>query len=188
MKKTSLVRVQGKTMMSYAELIVLSDSQHKKLALYEMGERLDGLEELRESIDNLAKDLHINWSIESNGNVHIICIERTTTDPIDDAKYHYLEIAAANFMSTIDKMELPKEKNEPECPSHESDDEEMSEKQFVEELLHDLNLPSGNVSHVCGALIIDKTTHPFCPELTCWGRMSYDLLKKMCELYLAAHE
>ena len=116
MRKTSLVTVQGKKMMSYAELIVLSDSQHKKLVLYEMSERLDGLKELRKSIDNLAKDLHVNWSIESNGNVHIICIERTTTDPIDDAKYHDLEIAATNFMSAIDKLELPKEEQSQNIP------------------------------------------------------------------------
>ena len=193
MRKTSLVTVQGKKMMSYAELIVLSDSQHRKLVLYEMGERLDGLKELRKRIDSLAIDLHVNWSIESNGNVHIICIERTTTDPIDDAKYHDLEIAAANFMSAIDKLELP----EPECPSHEPDkvncDEEEKAQdaetlEFVKKLLNDINLPSDNPSHVCGALIIDTTTHPFCPELTGWGSLSYDLLKEMCELYIKAHE
>lgn len=197
MRKTSLVTVQGKKMMSYAELIVLSDSQHKKLVLYEMGERLTGLEELRKGIDNLAKDLHVNWSIESNGNVHIICIERTTTDPIDDAKYHDLEIAATNFMSAIDKMELPKEKDEPECPSHEPDKVNCDEEEkaqdaetlkFVKKLLNDMNLPLDDGRHVRGALIIDTTTHPIFAEPTCWGNMSYDLLKEMCELYIKTHE
>lgn len=184
MRKTSLVTVQGKKMMSYAELIILSDSQHKKLALYEMGKRLAGLEELRKSIDNLAKALHVNWSIENNENVYIICIERTTADSIDDAKYHDLEIAATNFMSAIDKLELPEEKKEPECPSHASNDD----LEFVKNLLNDLNLPLDDDSHVCGALIIDTTTHPFCPELTGWGKMSYNLLKEMCQLYIKAHD
>lgn len=135
MRRTSLVTVQGKKTMSYAELIVLSDSQRKKLTLYTMGKRLAGLEELRKNIDNLAKDLHVNWSIENNGNA-LICIERTTTDPIDDAKYHDLEMAAANFMSGIDKLELSKE--EPECPSHEDADETNAEKlAFVDSLIED---------------------------------------------------
>ena len=185
MRRTSLVTVQGKKTMSYAELIVLSDSQRKKLTLYAMGKRLTGLEELRKSIDNLAKDLHVNWSIENNGNA-IICIERTTTDPIDDAKYHDLEMAAANFMSGIDKLELPKE--EPECPSHESDGEEKTTtKQFIKELLRDLNLPTENRFRVIGAQVL-------CTGLNCspffitWGKIGYDTLKEMCELYLAAHE
>lgn len=195
MRKTSLVTVQGKKMMSFAELIVLSDSQHKKLALYEMGERLAGLEELRKSIDNVAKDLRVNWSIEDNGNIHIICIERITTEPIDDAKYHDLEIAATNFMSAIDKLELPEEKKEPECPSHESDDkvqdvevERNETLKFVEKLLNDMNLPLDNGRHVYGAMIIDTTTHPVLVGPTCWGNISYDLLKEMCQLYIKAHD
>ena len=86
-------------------------------------------------------------------------------------------------MSEVDKLEL--QKPEPECP-HESD--EIGDVEFVEKLLHDLNLPSDDDRHVCGALIIDTTTHPFCPELTGWGKMSHDLLKEMCELYLKEHE
>lgn len=185
MRRTSLVTVQGKKTMSYAELIVLSDSQRKKLTLYAMGKRLAGLEELRKNIDNLAKDLHINWSIENNGNA-LICIERTTTDPIDDAKYHDLEMAAANFMSGIDKLELPKE--EPECPSHESEDEEeMTDKQFVEKLLHDLELPKENAHHVIGAqvLCIGPKSLPFPLP---WGKLGHDMLQEMCQLYLKAHE
>ena len=185
MRRTSLVTVQGKKTMSYAELIVLSDSQRKKLTLYAMGKRLAGLEELRKSIDNLAKDLHVNWSIENNGNA-IICIERTTTDPIDDAKYHDLEMAAANFMSGIDKLELPKE--EPECPSHESDgEEELTGEQFVEKLLHDLELPKEDTDHVVGAqvLCIGPKSLPF--HLP-WGKIGYNTLKEMCELYLVAHK
>lgn len=185
MRKTSLVTVQGKKTMSYAELIVLTDSQHKKLVLYAMGKRLAGLEELRKSIDNLAKDLQINWSIEDSGNIHIICIERTTTDPIDDAKYHDLEIAATNFMSAIDKLELPK--TEPECPSHEDSEEKTTSKQFVEKLLHDLELPKEDADHVIGAsvLCIGPKSLPFPLP---WGKLGYDTLKEMCELYLAAHE
>lgn len=195
MRRTSLVTVQGKKTMSYAELIVLSDSQRKKLTLYAMGERLAGLEELRKNIDNLAKDLHVNWSIENNGNA-LICIERTTTDPIDDAKYHDLEIAAANFMSGIDKLELPKE--EPECPSHESDgdekvqdeesvkEEEKKAEQFIRKLLNDIDLPVEHEHHIIGAQIL--CTGPMeIPFPLPWGNMSRRLLKEMCELYLKEH-
>ena len=59
---------------------------------------------------------------------------------------------------------------------------------FVKTLLNDMNLPKDNDSHVRGALIIDRSTDSFCTELTCWGRMGYDLLKEMCQLYIKAHD
>lgn len=181
MRKTTLVTLQGKKAMCHAECIVLTNSQYKKLTCDELAKRVDGL----------AKDFHVDWSVEGNENANIINISRTTTATIDDAFCHKLEMDATNFMSAIDKLELPK--LEPECPSHEDADEEEKAQdaktlEFVKTLLHDINLPSDNDSHVCGALVIDRTTHPLCPELTGWGHISYDLLKEMCELYLNNHK
>lgn len=166
--------LQGKKAMCHAECIVLTNIQYDKLTCDELAKRVDGL----------AKDFHVDWSIECNGNVNIINITRTTTDTIDDAFCHKLEMDATNFMSAIDKLELSKP--EPECPSHENA-EEMTEKRFIEQLLRDLNLPKEDEDHVIGAKIVcmGPCTIPWAVE---WGKMTHSLLKEMCELYIKAHE
>ena len=126
MRKTTLVTLQGKKAMCHAECIVLTNSQYEKLTCDELAKRVDGL----------AKDFHVDWSIECNGNVSVINITRTTTATIDDAFCHELEMDATNFMSAIDKMELSKP--EPECPSHDNADETDAEKlAFVDSLIED---------------------------------------------------
>ena len=126
MRKTTLVTLQGKKAMCHAECIVLTNSQYEKLTCDELAKRVDGL----------AKDFHVDWSIECNGNVSVINITRTTTATIDDAFCHELEMDATNFMSAIDKMELSKP--EPECPSHDNADETDAENlAFVDSLIED---------------------------------------------------
>ena len=174
MRKINLVTSQGKKQMCCTELIVLSESHYEKLTDDCFAGRIDAI----------AKDLHIDWSIDVTSNANVINISRTTVNVIDDAFCHDLEIASANFMSAIDKLEY--DKKEPECPSHKSN--KINDLEFVKELLNDINLPLDNDSHVCGALIIDATTHPLLIEPTCWGHLSYDTLKEMCELYIKAHE
>lgn len=174
MRKISLVTSQGKKMMCVAELIVLTNSQYEKLTCDDLAKRVDGL----------AKDFHVDWSIECNKNANIINVTRTTSDVVDDAFCHQLEIDATNFMSSIDNMELPKP--EPECPSHE-DNEEMSVTDFVNTLLSDLKLPENHEEHVIGAQVLCYGPE-ICPIPLPWGKISPDLLKEMCELYLKAHE
>ena len=171
-----LVTSQGKKQMCHAECIVLTNSQYDKLTCDELAKR----------VDNLAKDYHVDWAIDCNKNANIINITRTTTEVIDDAFCHQLEMDATNFMSAIDNMEMPKP--EPECPSHESDgEEETTTKQFVEKLLHDLELPKEDADHVIGAriLCIGPKSLPFPLP---WGKLGHDMLQEMCKLYLAAHE
>ena len=146
---------------------------------------------LQKQLNELAKDTHCEYAVRLNGDTATAEIAFTHQGVITDQDELDYEVRAINFMSEIDKLELPKP--EPECTSHESDDEEEKTQdaetlEFVKKLLNDINLPLENDSHVCGALIIDRTTHPFCPELTGWGSLSYNLLKEMCELYLKAYD
>lgn len=78
---------------------------------------------------------------------------------------------------------------EPKCPTHDSEAEvkNMEDLEFAKKMLHDINLPNDNPSHICGALIVDTTTTMLCPEITGWGKMSYGLLKDMCELYVKTY-
>ena len=159
-------------------VIVLTDSQRKKL---ENGQ-------LRETIDNIALDMHVCWSIEVNGNTALGLVGRECGTVIDSDTMHQVEIAATNFMSAIDKLQIPEKKDEPsliDFDDNPGDDKKvMAHLEFVKLLLHDMDLPSDNDRHVRGALIIDTTTHPLVSEPTCWGHIGYDLLKEMCKLYI----
>lgn len=78
---------------------------------------------------------------------------------------------------------------EPKCPTHDDEAEakNMEDLEFVKKMLDDINLPDGDPRHIVGAIIVDTTTSKFLPEVTCWGRMSYGLLKDMCELYVKTY-
>lgn len=83
---------------------------------------------------------------------------------------------------------------EPECPTHENSENDgddvkvMEDLEFVKKMLEDINKPNNNPSHILGAIVVDTTTSVFCPELTGWGKMSHDLLKDMCELYIKTYD
>lgn len=176
MKKISLVTSQGKKQMCCAELIVLSESQYEKLTD----------DYFAKQIDSIAKELHVDWAIDVTSNANVLNVSRTTTETIDDAFCHDLEITATNFMSAVDKLEYAKE--ESECPSHEeANEEEEKTIEFVKELLHDTNLPDEDEEHVIGGQIMMRGPKSF-PFPTIWGRISPSLLKEMCELYLAKHD
>ena len=175
MKKISLVTSQGKKQMCCGELIILSEPQYEKLTDNHFAKQ----------IDSIAKDLHVDWAIDVTSDANVLNITRTTANVIDDAFYHDLEIAAANFMSAIDKLEY--DKKEPECPSHEEENSKEEKRvQFVKSILRDMTQPENPDSEVIGADI--KCMGPaYLPFAINWGGMSGELLKEMCELYLAAH-
>lgn len=182
-KRITIVSKGNKKALCYTALIVLTDSQAQKLAN----------ESLLKQIDNVAIDLAVEWAVEVSGNYEILAVSRTTFSPIEEEMLKDIEKTAHEFLANVDKMEL--QKPEPECPSHESDGEEKVQDvernktlEFVKKLLNDMNLPLDDDRHVCGAMIIDTTTHPVLIGPTCWGNISYDLLKEMCELYIKAHE
>ena len=179
MTTETLVTAQGKKQICCETTIELNDEQFEKLTDNRLAKR----------VDSIIKELHIDWAINVQSGKNILSVTRTTTGPIDDEYRHNLEIAATNFMSAVEELQCKEPVREAECPSHESNNTEegIRNLEFVKKLLNDINLPLDNDRHVCGAFIIDTTTHPFCPELTGWGSLSYDLLKEMCELYLAAH-
>lgn len=180
-KRVGLTQKGNKKALLLTYLVVLTASQEEKLSC----------KPLLPDIERIAKKLEIDWAVELSANVeyNTLAVSRVYETEIGEYEFRNIENVTHNFLEAIDRLDLPQPAPEPECPSHESEDEEeMQSKQFIEKLLHDLNLPSDDYRHVCGALIIDSSTSLFCPELTGWGHMSYDLLKEMCELYLKAHE
>lgn len=115
--------------MECTVLVVLTDSE------------VDILEcpDLRSQIDNIAKDLHVRWAIEINGNVTHAAISKVLGPVGTSAEAHALEIKATNFMSAVDKLTLPVFEND--CPTHEPANEEAEvmaeELDFVKSLKED---------------------------------------------------
>jgi hypothetical protein len=151
-------------------VFVLTESQREKL---ESGK-------LREKIDHIALDMHVCWSVEVNGNTTIGLIGRECWTVIDSDTMHQIEIDATNFMGAVDKLELPVN----EDVIHFDDSTELD---FVKQLLTDLNLPKEDEDSVIGAQILCYGPKNI-PFPLPWGKMSSDLLKEMCELYIKAHE
>ena len=176
-KRITIVPKGNKKALCYAALAILTKSQAEKLSN----------ESLLKQFDNMAIDMAIEWAIEMSGDYEILVISRTTFSNVEEEMLKDIEKTAREFLSNVDKLELPKVLKEPECPSHESEEEEMTNKQFVEKLLHDLELPKENADHVIGAqiLCIGSKSLPFPLP---WGKLGYDTLQEMCQLYLAAHE
>ena len=89
------------------------------------GSEMDILEcpDLRSQIDNIAKDLHVRWAVETNGNVTHAAISKVLGPIGTSQEAHALEIKATNFMSAVDKLTLPVF-DEVDCPTHEQANEE----------------------------------------------------------------
>lgn len=152
-------------MVNVTVLIVLTGSQLQKL------ENKD----LCSHIDLLAKDFHLDWAVETNGNVHIAALSRMCGPVVGSEIIHQIEIDATNFMSAVDKLELPTDD-----VIHFDDNTELD---FVKQLLTDLNLPKEDEDSVIGAQILCYGPKNI-PFPLPWGKMSHNLLKEMCELYV----
>ena len=176
MKREIVPQSKGKLCVTILIPLGTKDSERAK--------KLDD-ELLQKQLNELARDAHCEYAVRLNGDTATAEIAFTHQGAITDQDEHDYEIKAINFMTEVDKMEF--QKPEPECPSHESDEEEITVKQFVERLLHDLELPKEDTDHVVGAqvLCIGPKSLPFPLP---WGKIGYNTLKEMCELYLKAHK
>lgn len=177
MTTETLVTAQGKKQICCETTIELNDEQFEKLTDDTLAKR----------VDNIIKELHIDWAINVQSGKNILSVTRTTTGPIDDEYRHNLEIAATNFMSAVEELPYEKPTDEAECPSHEEEnDKEEKRIQFVKNILQDITQPEKPESAIIGADIV-CTGPAHLPFAIPWGKMSGGLLKEMCELYLTAH-
>lgn len=188
-RRVSITTKGNKKAMLLTQFITLTGSQEQKL----------NCEPLLPELEKIAKKLEIDWAVELSANIEYgtLAVSRTYESEIGNCEFSSIEKTAKDFLNAVDKLELPKP--EPECPSHESDgeekvqdeesvkEEEKKAKQFIYELLNDLDLPIEHEHHIIGAQIL--CTGPMeIPFPLPWGRMSRRLLKEMCELYLKERE
>ena len=150
------------------------------------GSEVDILEcpDLRSQIDNIAKDLHVRWAVETNGNVTHAAISKVLGPIGTSQEAHALEIKATNFMSAVDKLTLPVF-DEPKCPCHE-DAEVIAERlEFCKKVREDMD-DVENV-HVIGAKLVagHEDIKPFVTDA---GRIGATLLKELLDLYIEKYD
>lgn len=144
--------------------------------------------DLRPQIDNIAKDLHVRWSIETNGNITQACISKLFSPIATSNDAHQLEIIATNFMSAVDKLTLPAFDEGP-CPTHEPANEDaeviVERLEFCKTVREDMD-DMENI-HIIGAKLV-AGHEDIKPLVTDAGRIGTALLKELLDLYIEKYD
>ena len=120
-QKFSLVEIEnGVKAIKCSIVTVLTDSETKRFAS----------KKLRNRIVALAKDCHLEWSIECD-NTTILLTSRTNM-VFNHQDIHDLEMATQTFLDAINKMEIEDEKVQ------DQDEERNEDVEFIKEVLKDL--------------------------------------------------
>jgi len=120
-QKFSLVEIEnGVKAIKCSIVTVLTDSETKRFAS----------KKLRNRIVALAKDCHLEWSVECD-NTTVLLTSRTNM-VFDHQDIHDLEMATQTFLDAINKMELEDEKVQDE------ERERNKDVEFVKEVLQEL--------------------------------------------------
>jgi len=167
--------------MEVSALVVLTDSEFKILDSKD--------DNIRKRVDAIADDMAVRWAVEESGNQHIGSISRTFGPVVGHNERHEMELIAGKFMEAIRDINLPAI-DEPKGPHEDAVQVDESERQervdFIKLLLHDMNKPKDDEEHIVGAKIM-CVGPAYIPFLVPWGKLSHDLFKEMCELYLEAN-
>ena len=154
------------------------------------GSEMDILEcpDLRSQIDNIAKDLHVRWAVETNGNVTHAAISKVLGPIGTSQEAHALEIKATNFMSAVDKLTLPVF-DEVDCPTHEPTNEEAEviakRLAFCKEVRSDMD-DVDNI-HVVAADLVIAHGDRVCPFIHA-DHIGTSLLKELLDLYIEKYD
>lgn len=93
-------------------LIVLNPNEQEKLEC----------KDLEKTITNIAKNLQVDWAVETSGNTCTATISKTFGPVVGDAQSNKVERAAIEFMRAIRQLEIPKTHPEEE-KDHPAEDE-----------------------------------------------------------------
>lgn len=141
-------------------------------------------EELRDQIDQIAKNLHVCWDVKKLDNKSYAIISKVIDVVSLDKSAHEVEIKAVNFMSAIGELTLPS--FEQDCPTHEPANEEAEvlakELEFVKSLKED----SGDMR---GALIMPHgVPEPIAFLTDNYWTVSPTCLHRMIDAYLKEYD
>lgn len=135
----------------------------------------------RKRIDAVANELHVDWAVETSGNISEIVISKSMITPATDQDFHELEMKCVNFMKVVhDIIEEEKHKKLESVVNG----KKTSHLEFCKELLKHFE-PSDDGPHICGVVIleeVDYITGHF-PA----GQICKSLFKELLESYVKTH-
>lgn len=168
MKRIQMVKVGNTKKLCLIELIVLTKVMSDKF----------NCEGLLQKIDKVAKDLHVEWAIELNGQKEVLAVSRVSDeDTVNEEILHKLEADALTFFSIVQDMEMP----EPECPSHENEEPDEEELEFVRSISKDREKIAGASCPYIGQRRLDVMLD----NVTLIG---HDTLIRMIDAYLKVYD
>jgi len=135
----------------------------------------------RKRIEKAAKDLHVDWAVETTGNVSQIVISKSMDTPATDHDFHELEMKSVNFMKVVHDI-IEEEK----CKKSEGvfDGENVSFLEFCKKLLKQFK-PNDAGAHICGAVILERVD---CIQGSLpAGQINDHFLKELLESYIKTH-
>ena len=77
-------------------LVVLTPSEQEKLEC----------KDLEKAITHIAKDLKVDWAVETSGNVSTATVSKTYGPVVGEAQAHEVEMDASSFMSAVEKLQI----------------------------------------------------------------------------------
>lgn len=135
----------------------------------------------RKRIEKAAKDLYVDWAVETTGNVSQIVISKAMDTPATDQDFHELEMKTANFMKVVhDIIEEEKQKKSEGV----FEGEKVEFLQFCKKLLERFESNDNGVK-VCGAVIMEKVD--FLQSSFPAGQINDHLFKELLESYIKTH-
>ena len=161
---------KGKSALCEA-VVVLTESQLEKLENPELLPRIEAA----------AKDLHVDFSVEKNGNVALCIIGTTQKWPVDSTDMHNAQINAINFMSFVDDLEVENDEN---VSTEEEAETTIDRIEFCRNALN--NMHKTDDLHIVGAKLV--ISHPRLPFAFLEGCISKQLLMECFELYLEKYD
>ena len=154
-------------------------------------EHRDKLEskDYEKTINNIANDLHIDWSIEVCGDESEACISRMVGTIATNKDVDNLENDAISFMAGIEKIELRKPCNvnglKWPCTEKNSESQLIEELKFAKEVIDNWDETEEELE-VIGAELIGGTKD--CPLAFPIGHVSGGMLKRMFKAFIAQND
>lgn len=129
------------------------------------------------ALNDIANDLHVDWSIEVCGNQSEACISRTLGPIATNEDVDNLENDAISFMAAVEKAKLQKS-----CPVKKNPKPQLDkELEFAKEILDEWDETEDSLG-VVGAEIMGGTKD--CPFAFPIRHISGDMLKRMLEAFI----
>ena len=137
---------------------------------------------LRKQIDAITKDLNVEWAVEQSSSQLCAIVSRMFGPVTGNKEEHDMEIAATNFMSAIEKLQIPGASKQDLIEFIDEHDEKDLE--FAKKMLKDFDGEKSGIKTV-GALVMGTIGDlPFVSNV---GKISGRLLRKMFECYVNTH-